>query len=102
MTAEWTAGQLTISFVNVPEFVSTGSNTFSVTLHATGQITVVYGAVSALDAVVGITQGLGASNPGESNLSSAAVWPALGTTYEQFTGAGDPFDLDNLSLDFMP
>ena len=102
VTAEWTAGQLTISFVNVPEFVSTGSNTFSVTLHATGQITVVYGAVSALDAVVGITQGLGASNPGESNLSSAAVWPALGTTYEQFTGAGDPFDLDNLSLDFMP
>jgi hypothetical protein len=102
VTAEWTAGQLTISFVNVPEFIATGANTFSVTLHATGQYTVSYGAVSALDALVGTSQGLGAANPGESNLSSAAVWPALGTTYEQFTGAIDPFDLDNLSLNFMP
>ena len=102
VTAEWAAGQLTISFVNVPEFVATGANTFSVTLHGTGQVTVSYGAVSALDAVVGVTQGTGAANPGESNLSGAAVWPALGTTYEEFTGALDPFDLDNLTLNFMP
>lgn len=102
VTAEWNAGQLTVSFVNVPEFVSTGSNTFSVTLHASGQVTIVYGAVSALDAVTGISKGTGSPNPGESNLSSGAVWPALGTTYEHFTGALDPFDLDNLSLNFMP
>lgn len=102
VTAEWAAGQLTVSFVNVPEFSATGSNTFSVTLHATGQITVAYGAVSALDAVVGISQGNGAANPGESNLSSAAVWSAVGTRYELFTGALDPFDLDNLTLNFMP
>jgi Bacterial pre-peptidase C-terminal domain len=102
VTAEWSAGQLTIAFVNVPEFIATGANTFSVTLHATGQYTVSYGAVSALDALAGTSQGNGAANPGESNLSSAAVWPALGTTYELFTGAGDPFDLDNLSLNFMP
>ena len=102
VTAEWSVGQLTVAFVNVPEFVAVGSNSFTVTLNATGQITISYGAVSALDAIAGVTQGMGAANPGESNLSSAAVWPALGTTYESFTGALDPFDLDNLTLNFMP
>jgi hypothetical protein len=102
VTAEWSAGQLTVSFNNVPEYFATGSNTFSVTLHATGQYTVSYGAVSALDALAGASKGTGSPNPGESNLSTGAVWPALGTTYELFTGAVDPFDLDNLSLNFMP
>jgi hypothetical protein len=102
VTAEWAAGQLTVSFVNVPEFVATGSNSFSVTLHASGQYTITYGAVSALDALAGTTQGSGAANPGESNLSSAVVWPATGTTFELFTGGADPFDLDNLTLDFQP
>jgi hypothetical protein len=102
VTAEWAAGQLTISYVNVPEYFAAGSNSFTVTLHATGQYTVSYGAVSALDALAGSSKGTGSPNPGESNLFSSAVWPALGTTYELFTGALDPFDLDNLSLNFMP
>jgi hypothetical protein len=102
VTAEWTPGKLTVSYINVPEFVSTGANTFSVTLHATGQVTIAYGGLSALDAVVGISKGGGSPNPGEKNLSSQAIWPAAGTTYELFTGAVDPVDLDNLSITFMP
>jgi hypothetical protein len=58
--------------------------------------------VAALDGIVGVTQGGGAANPGESNLSSSAAWSATGTTYELFTGAADPFDLDLLSLMFNP
>lgn len=102
VTAEWTAGQLTVSYVNVPEYFATGSNTFSVTLHASGQVVVNYGAVNAVDAIAGVSQGSGAADPGESDLSSGAVWPGSGTVYERFTGVLDPVDLDNLSLNFMP
>jgi hypothetical protein len=93
---------VTVNFVNVPEFVATGANTFSVTLHADGTVGIVYGAVSALDGIVGVTQGGGAANPGETDLSAGGPFSAVGTTYEQFTGAGDPFDLDGASLTFDP
>jgi len=96
------AGTVTINFVNVPEFVATGANTFSVTLHADGTVDIDYGAVSALDGIVGVTQGGGAANPGETNLSAGGPFSAVGTTYEQFTGGGDPFDLDGLTLTFDP
>jgi hypothetical protein len=96
------AGTVTVNFVNVPEFVATGANTFSVTLHADGTVGIVYGAVSALDGIVGVTQGGGAANPGETDLSAGGPFSAVGTTYEQFTGAGDPFDLDGASLTFDP
>jgi hypothetical protein len=96
------ASSVTVNFVGVPEFVSTGANTFSVTLHADGTVGIVYGAVSALDGIVGVTQGGGAANPGETDLSAGGPFSAVGTTYEQFTGAADPFDLDGASLTFDP
>ena len=96
------ASSVTVNYVGVPEFFATGSNTFSVTLHSDGTVDVDYGAVSALDGIAGVTQGGGAANPGETNLSAGGPFSAVGTTYEQFTGAGDPFDLDFLSLTFDP
>jgi hypothetical protein len=95
-------GSWSVSFLGVPEFVSTGSNSFTVTLFSDGTVQVDYGAMSALDGIAGVTQGGGAANPGESNLSSSPTWPVLGTTYEQFTGAADPNDLSGLSLTYQP
>jgi hypothetical protein len=48
-----------------------------------------------------VTEGGGAANPGESDLSSSPTWPVLGTTYEQFV-SGDPVDLSGLSLTYEP
>ena len=95
------AGSATVTYDSVPEFISTGANTFSVTLQSDGAVSIAYGAVSALDGIAGVTQGRGAANPGETALSGGP-FTVHGTTYEQFTGAADPFDLDNLTLMFVP
>ncbi len=95
--ADWA----TVSFVGVPEFVSTGANTFSVTMRADGSVSIAYGAVSATDGLVGVTEGGGAADPGASDLSSSATWPAAGTTYELFNG-GNPNDTTGITLDFLP
>lgn len=97
---EQDAGSWTVSFMGVPEFISTGSNTFAVTLFPDGTIGVDYGAISALDGIAGITEGGGAADPGESDLSSSPTWPALGTTYEWFSGSDN--DLSGVSLTFQP
>lgn len=93
------SSQLTVSFVDVPEFSSTGANNFAVTLRADGSVTIVYGSVTANDGLVGVTPGGGADNSGPTYLSSGSTYPVLGTTYYLFTG-GDPFDLDGASLYF--
>jgi hypothetical protein len=52
---------------------------------------------------VGVTEGYGAADPGETDLSGAAQpISATGTTYELFTGFGDDFDLANTILMFIP
>ena len=55
---------LQIHFVSVPEFLVTGTNYFSVTLDRRGEITMNYGATNRSDAIVGVTQGGGAADPG--------------------------------------
>ena len=102
VTAEYGTDSVTINYSNVPEYFATGSNSFSVTLHVTGQITISYGSLTALDAIVGITQGGGAADPGESDLSSSPTWPAAGTTYEHFPGLADACDLANTTIVFTP
>ena len=92
-----------VCFESVPEFFSTGSNTFSVTLDASGVVTIEYGAVSANDALVGVTQGSGAADPGETDLSATLSFSVVGTTYERFLGfGGDTFDLSGQTLVFSP
>ena len=97
--ADGDASSMTVTFSGVPEFPSAGSNTFSVTLFATGNYVVSYGGVTAVDGLVGTTQGGGAANPGPTNLSAAGPFGKSGTTYELFN-AGSPFDLTGNVLVF--
>ena len=95
------ATSLSVSFTDVPQFLAGDSNNFEVTLNADGSYSIAYGNVDAADAIVGSTEGGGAADPGESDLSAGGPFPASGTTYEQFTGGGDSFDLDGQTLDFQ-
>jgi hypothetical protein len=95
------ASSWSVSFMNVPEFFSTGANSFTVTLFPDGTIGVDYGALSANDGIAGVTPGGGVADPGESDLSSSPTWPALGVTYERFTSS-DPVDLSGFSLTYEP
>jgi hypothetical protein len=99
--AEQDATSATISFVGVPEFFATGANTFAVTLDASGEVSITYAGVSSTDSIVGVTEGGGAADPGETDLSAAPLQSVVGTTYEQF-GFGDPFDLDGVTVTFQP
>ena len=70
-----------------------------VTMRADGSYTIAYGAISSLDGLAGSTEGGGAADPGETDLSAGGPYPAAGTTYEQFAGDND---LSGLLLDFNP
>lgn len=96
------AGSWTVTYANVPQFLAGDSNSFSITLSANGGVAVAYGGVAALDAVAGVTQGGGAADPGETDLSAGAPLSVTGTTYEMFTGTADPVDLDGATLSFAP
>ncbi|MGB5411885.1 MAG: hypothetical protein WBN09_10180 [Woeseiaceae bacterium] len=56
------AAELTITYVDVPEFSGTGANNFSVTPHSDGQVDFDYGSVTATDGLVGVTPGNGATS----------------------------------------
>ncbi|MDH3815101.1 MAG: hypothetical protein OEV48_11480 [Acidobacteriota bacterium] len=101
VVVEYGSGSATVSFIGVPEFFSTGSNTFSVTMYDDGTYEINFGAVSATDGITGTTEGNGAADPGPTDLSAGGPFPAAGTTYEQFTG-GNPFDLTGANLSFLP
>jgi hypothetical protein len=92
----------TVRYVNVPQFLAGDSNSFSITLSADGGVNLAYGGLTALDAIAGVTEGGGATNPGETDLSADAPRSAAGTTYEVFTGTADPVDLDGETLSFEP
>lgn len=96
-TTSWT-----VNYVNVPQFLTDDSNSFSITLSADGGVTLTYGDMAALDGIAGVTEGGGAANPGETDLSAGAALSAQGTTYEVFTGAADPLDLGSATLPFEP
>ena len=74
--AEETDRTLMIHYVSVPEFLATGTNYFSVKMDRRGEITFNYGATNRSDAIVGVTQGGGAADPGSIDLSDALA--ALG------------------------
>jgi len=98
---DYATDSLTVTFDAVPEFLAGNSNNFAVTLRSDGSITVAYGNIDATDGLAGVTEGGGAADPGASDLSSSATWPAAGTTYELFNG-GNPNDTTGLALDFLP
>ena len=91
-----------IHYVSVPEFFSDSPNYFSVHLLRHGIFGIDYGATARSDAIVGITQGNGASDPGERDLSSDfQVFSGRGTLYEEFVSP-DPGDLSFEDLLFLP
>jgi hypothetical protein len=97
VAVEFGAGEATIIFDDVPEFLSSSGNTFMVTLRSDGSYSIEYGVISASDGLAGTTEGGGAADPGETDLSAGGPFPATGTTYET-----SPGDLSGLTLDFNP
>lgn len=91
------ADQVTISFDSVPQFLAGDNNTFSVVLNADGSYAINYGTIDSTGGLVGASEGNGASDPGEVDMSTGGL-NASGTSYELFD-AGDN-DLGNISLDF--
>ena len=79
-------GTATISFTGVPHFNDLGQfATFSVSLDTSGAIVINYGALDPIfDGLAGVTEGGGAADPGESDLSTGGPFSANGTTYEIF------------------
>jgi len=95
-------GVTSVHFVSVPEFFSDSPNYFSVHLLPLGLFALDYGATARSDALVGVTQGNGATNPGEQDLSDGfPILSGLGTHYEQFLSP-DPGDLSFVDLLFLP
>ncbi len=85
----------------IPEYFNVGANNFSITLYNNNLIEITYGDISAKDGIVGITQGGGAADPGETDLSQAKNLSFTGgTVYEQFIGGSDSFDLQDMTLKF--
>jgi hypothetical protein len=88
--------------VSVPEFFSDSPNYFSVHLLPLGLFALDYGATARSDAIVGVTQGSGATDPGEQDLSDGfPILSGRGTHYEQFLFP-DPGDLSFVDLLFLP
>lgn len=100
VTALPVGADFVVSYNNVPEFFAFGSNSFSVTLRADGTYDVQYGSLTAPDGLAGRTEGFGATNPGETDLSTAPqpIGAGMATVYENFSGFDN--DLDNLLLAF--
>jgi hypothetical protein len=107
--AETGSHDTTIHFVSVPQYADLDGNYFSVRLGRSGKVEVEYGPTGRGDALVGVTEGGGASDPGETDLSEGCGWrlafPAEGTTYELFDAGlspPEPFDLALETLLFAP
>jgi hypothetical protein len=65
------------SWVGVPEFSATGSNTFQVQLFPNGEIVLAYGAMSIADCLVGYSVGNGAADPGPNDLTNPSGGPVI-------------------------
>ncbi|MCK5406127.1 MAG: hypothetical protein KAJ37_01675, partial [Candidatus Krumholzibacteria bacterium] len=84
-------GYWTVHYTKIPEFFDIGTNTFSVTLRSDNTFNIVYGGLTAPEALAGRTEGGGIPDPGETDLSGAPqpIGSGEGTVYENFA------DLDN-------
>ena len=94
---------MVIHFVSVPEFSATGTNYFSIELNSKGEVGIDYQATNRSDALVGVSEGAGAVDPGPTDLSDDRSQSAVGTTYESFIGSFGTWtgvDLSYSSLEF--
>jgi hypothetical protein len=72
-----------VHFVSVSEFFSSDPNYFTAELRDQGGIALKWGPTARGAALVGVTQGMGAADPGPTDLSRRGLRP-IGTTYENF------------------
>ncbi len=72
-----------VHFVSVSEFFSSNPNYFTAELGDQGRIALKWGPTARGPALVGVTQGAGAADPGPLDLSKPGLRPT-GTTYENF------------------
>ena len=72
-----------VHFVSVSEFFSSNPNYFTAELGDQGKIALKWGPTARGAALVGVTQGGGAADPGPTDLSRRGLRPN-GTTYENF------------------
>ena len=72
-----------VHFVSVSEFFSSNPNYFTAELGDQGKIALKWGPTARGAALVGVTQGAGAADPGQTDLSRRGLRPN-GTTYENF------------------
>ncbi len=91
-----------ISFINIPEYYSTGSNSWDLTLKADGTFDIDYGEITAPDGIAGRTLGNGAEDPGETDLTMEPqpIGVTMPTVYESFSGYDN--DLDSQFLAYAP
>ncbi len=103
VVAEQGSHSTTIHYLSVPQFFDRSPNYFSIGLHPFGIIAFDYSATARGDGIVGVTEGGGAADPGETDLTGRflPIFSAAGTTYEQFIFP-EPFDLSFESLFFAP
>jgi len=98
VTVEFDTGSATVVFDGVPQFLAGDDNTFMATMRADGSYTIEYGNVDATDGLAGTTEGSGAADPGESDLSADGPFNKAGTTYEDFSDFDN--DLTGVTLEF--
>jgi hypothetical protein len=82
--AERTPISLTLHYVSVPEFLSTSPNYFSTTLLVGGFLALDWGPTARSDALVGLTGGGGAPDPGEADLARTLLLRTNRTIYDIF------------------
>lgn len=98
--------RVVITWLNVPEYNDSNSNTFQLQINHQGKVLFTYQNIDTDDAIVGISTGNGTSDPGAIDYSSDVLsWPldystgSSATVYQEFDG---DFDLENQSLYFLP
>ena len=110
VTFDQTAGTFTVSWDAVPEFPSTGANTFSITLNDAGNfIDIVYGDMTTIDGLAGVTCGAAFTAGNETGIDlsegtegrSRYTLRRTAALYELFDGA-NPNDLAQSTLGFNP
>ncbi len=106
VNAKGDASSMVVSWNGVPEFgADGGSNTFSVTLHSSGNIDFTYDGLTSSNSIVGLSPGGNLGNPGTAvDFSGSSTWalPGLGdqAIYQEF--AEGTFDLDGSTISFVP
>jgi len=103
VTAEQVGADFVITWDQVPEFATSNSNTFSLTLRPDNTFNMDYPGFDLTDGLVGRSSGNGFdNNPGEVDLSAASE-PISGTAgdavYEIFTASDNDLSGDNLDWD---